>query len=169
MSFVVEAIPDAVITPILLFVGIEIVSQAFLESPRRHVPAVTFAIVPTVGYLVLAYADTLIGKLDPTVILPAALTADLNILRAVGHGFILTAILWGGLLAHLIDGKLRRASIGFFLCAAFAMFGVIHSVTPSGEIYFPWSNGSSLIWQITLGYTIVGAALLIGSFRSKAT
>ncbi len=169
MSFVVEAIPEAVITPILLFVGIEIVSQAYVESPRRHVPAVTFAIVPTVGYLVLTYADTLIGKLDPSVSLPAALTADLNILRAVGHGFILTAILWGGLLADLIDGKLRRASFGLLLCAVFAMFGLIHSITPSGEIYFPWNNGNSLIWQIALGYAIVGAVLLAGSFRQKAT
>jgi adenine/guanine/hypoxanthine permease len=169
MSFIVEAIPDAVITPILLFVGIEIVSQAFLESPRRHISAVTFAIVPSVGYLVLTYADTLVGKLDPTVSLTAALTADLTILRSVGHGFILTAILWGGLLAHLIDGKLRSASVGFFLCAAFALFGVIHSVAPSGEIYFPWHNGSNLIRQITLGYAIVGATLLISSFRSKST
>jgi AGZA family xanthine/uracil permease-like MFS transporter len=42
MSFVVEAIPEAVITPILLFVGIEIISQAFVESPRSHAPAVAF-------------------------------------------------------------------------------------------------------------------------------
>jgi adenine/guanine/hypoxanthine permease len=165
MSFVVEAIPEAVITPILLFVGIEIVSQAFIESPRRHVSAVAFAIIPTVGYLVLTYADSLLGKLDPAVILPSALTADLNILRAVGHGFILTAILWGGLLADLIDGKLRRAATGVILCAAFTMFGLIHSVTPSGEIYLPWKLGNGFIWQITFGYALVGIVLLIASFR----
>ena len=99
MSIVVQAIPEAVITPILLFVGIEIVSQAFIESPRKHVPAVAFAIVPVVAYLVLTYADSLIGKLDPSVNLPKALTDDQNILRAIGNGFILTAILWGGFLA----------------------------------------------------------------------
>jgi AGZA family xanthine/uracil permease-like MFS transporter len=167
MSFVVDAIPEAVITPILLFVGIEIMSQAFLASPRRHIPAVVFAIIPTVGYLVLTYADTLIGKLHPNAGLPAALTADMNVLRAVGHGFILTAILWGGLLSDLIDGKLRRAAVGALLCAAFTMFGLIHSVTPAGEIYFPWRNSSGMIWQITLGYAIVGACLLLGSFRRK--
>jgi AGZA family xanthine/uracil permease-like MFS transporter len=169
MSFVVEAIPEAVITPILLFVGIEIVSQAFVESPRRHAPAVAFSIIPAVGYLVLTYADSFIGKLDPATLLPNDLTEELGILRAVGHGFILTAILWGGLLADLIDGKLRRASLYFALCAVFTMFGLIHSVTLSGEIYFPWQIGSSFVWQITLGYAIIALPLwLWGSDRSKA-
>ncbi len=170
MSFVVEAIPEAVITPILLFVGIEIVSQAFIESPRRHAPAVAFSIIPAVGYLVLTYADSLIEKLDPATLLPQDLTDELGILRAIGHGFLLTAILWGGLLADLIDGKLRRASLYFLLCAIFTMFGLIHSVTPSGEIYPPWQLGSSFVWQITLGYAIVTVILwILGSDRGKAS
>ncbi|MBP1624981.1 MAG: hypothetical protein H6Q07_3003, partial [Acidobacteria bacterium] len=90
MSLVVEAIPEAVITPILLFVGIEIVAQAFGESPRKHLPAVAFSIIPVAGYLVLTYADSLTGKLDPATVLPKALTDELGILRTVGHGFILT-------------------------------------------------------------------------------
>ncbi len=167
MPFVVEAIPEAVITPILLFVGIEIVAQAFIESPRRHASAVAFAIIPTVGYLVLTYVDSLVGKLDPVTVIPASVTSDLGILRAVGHGFILTAMLWGGFLADLIDGKLRRAAYGLLLCAVFTMFGLIHSITPSGEIYLPWKSGGSFVWQITLGYFLVGLVLLISSFRSK--
>jgi adenine/guanine/hypoxanthine permease len=167
MSFVVDAIPEAVITPILLFVGIEIVSQAFVESPRRHTPAVAFAIVPTVGYLVLTYVDSLVGKLDPSAAIPAAVTADLTILRTVGHGFILTAILWGSFLADLIDNKMKRAAAGMLLCAVFTAFGIIHSVSPSGEIYLPWKSGSGFAWQITLGYGLVGVALLLASLRSK--
>jgi len=167
MSFVVEVIPEAVITPILLFVGIEIVCQAFVESPRKHTAAVAFAIVPSVGYLVLTYADSLIGKLDPAIVLPAALTAEQNLLRAAGHGFILTAILWGGLLADLIDGKLRGAAIYSLLCAVFTMFGLIHSVTPAGEIYLPWHVGNNLVWSISLGYGLVGAILLFVSATSS--
>jgi len=168
MSFVVEAIPEAVITPVLLFVGIEILSQAFAESPRRHAPAVAFAIVPTVGYLVLTYAESLIGKLAAPAAIPAAVTADLAILRAVGHGFILTAILWGAFLSDLIDNKMRRAAAGMFFCAVFTMFGFIHSVVPSGAIYFPWKPGTGFIWQIALGYGLVGFALLCASFRKDA-
>ena len=168
MSFVIEAIPEPVITPILLFVGIEIVTQAFMESPPKHAPAVAFAIIPVVGYLVLTYADSLIGKLDSATVLPVDLITDQNVLRTVGHGFILTAILWGSLLADLIDGKLRRVAIYLFLCAAFAMFGLIHSVSPTGEAYLPWYAGSNLVWQITLGYGLVGAGLLWASSRSRA-
>jgi AGZA family xanthine/uracil permease-like MFS transporter len=167
MSFVVDLIPEAVITPILLFVGIEIVSQAFLESPRKHAPAVALAMVPVVGYLVLTYTDSWIGKLDPAVASSDALAAEMNILRALGHGFILTAILWGGCLAELIDGKLRSAAAFLIFCAAFTMFGFIHSISPAGEIYLPWKPGNDLIWQITLGYGLAGVALLAVSVRSK--
>lgn len=163
MSFVVAAIPEAVITPILIFVAIEIVSQAFMETPRRHVPAVAFAMIPVVAYLVLTYADSLIGKLDPSVVLPKSLTDEENILRAAGHGFILTAILWGSFLADLIDGRLRRAGGFLILCAALTLFGFIHSVTPAGEIYLPWRLANNLVWQIALGYGLVGAMLLVRS------
>ena len=168
LPFVIQAIPEAVITPILLFVGIEIVTQAFVESPRRHASAVTFAIIPAVGYLALNYASSLIGKLDPAASIPAALTAELGILRAVGNGFILTAILWGGMLADLIDGKPRRGAVYALLCAACTLFGFMHSAAPSGEIYLPWRIGSSIPWQIATGYCVIGIFLLAASFHSSA-
>jgi adenine/guanine/hypoxanthine permease len=167
MSFVVEAIPEAVITPILLFVGIEIISQAFVESPRKHAPAVAFAIIPSVCYLVLTYADSLLDKLDPSVLIPDSLAAEQIVLRAAGHGFILTAILWGGLLAELINGKLRNASIYSFLCAACTLFGLIHSVVPSGEIYLPWRIDSNFVWQMASGYILVGVGLTAASYFFK--
>jgi len=167
MSFIVETIPEAVITPILLFVGIEIVSQAFIESPRSHAPAVAFAIIPSVGYLVLTYADSLLDKLAPSTVIPDSLTAEHVILRVVGHGFILTAILWGGLLADLIDGKLRSASVYLFTCVLCTVFGLMHSVTPSGELYLPWHHGSDIVWQIALGYALVGAGVFAASFFFK--
>jgi AGZA family xanthine/uracil permease-like MFS transporter len=167
MSFIVELIPEAVITPILLFVGIEIISQAFVESPRKHAQAVSFAIIPSVGYLVLTYTDSVLDKLDPSVLIPGTLAAEQIILRAVGHGFILTAILWGGLLAELIDGKLPKASVYAFICAACTLFGLIHSATPSGEIHLPWGMHSNIVWQIAFGYILVGIGLLAASYFFK--
>lgn len=160
MSFVVQAIPEAVITPILLFIGIEIVAQAFRESPRRHIPAVVFSIMPVVAYLVLTYADSLIGKLDPGTALSREILDEQNILRAAGHGFILTAILWGGFLANLIDGRTRRAAVFMAFCAGLTLFGFIHSVTPAGGIYLPWQVDNSLVRQIALGYALIGAFVL---------
>jgi adenine/guanine/hypoxanthine permease len=160
-SFVIEAIPEAVITPILLFVGIEIVSQAFEESPRKHMRAVTLAMIPSIGYLALTYADSVLEKLGPAISIPNALSSELIILRSIGHGFILTAILWGGLLADLIDGKNFRAAIYAMLCAIFTLFGLIHSAAPSGEIYLPWNISNNLTWQISLGYSLLTIFLLV--------
>jgi hypothetical protein len=47
------------------------------------------------------------------------------------------------------------------------MFGFIHSVTPAGGIYFPWQLGNSLVWQITVGYGLIGVGLLLGSRSTK--
>jgi len=167
MSFVVEAIPEAAITPIILFIGIEIVSQAFVESPRNHAPAVAFATIPVLGYLVLSYTDSLVQNVGPALRLPEGAAADYETLRAVGHGFILTAMLWGGFLADLIDGKLRIAGTWLLLCGAFSLFGLIHSVAPSGDLYIPWRLGNNLVWQIALGYGLAGIALLSTTFRPR--
>jgi AGZA family xanthine/uracil permease-like MFS transporter len=155
MSFVVEAIPEAAITPILLFVGIEIVAQAFTETPRRHAPAVAFATIPVVAYLVLINMDGLVGKLGSAVRLSQTLLAEQGILRATANGFILTAMLWGGLLADLVEGRLQRASLQGLICALFSLFGIIHSVSPTGDVYLPWHAGSALVWQISLGYGLM--------------
>lgn len=168
-SFVIEAIPEAVITPILLFVGIEIVSQAFEESPRNHMRAVTLAMIPSIGYLALTYADSLLEKLGPAISIPNTLSSELLILRSIGHGFILTAILWGGLLADLIDGKSLRAAIYAMLCAIFTLFGLIHSTAPSGEIYLPWNISSNLTWQISLGYGLLTIFLLATGIMGNKT
>ncbi|OFZ82893.1 MAG: MFS transporter [Bdellovibrionales bacterium RIFOXYD1_FULL_53_11] len=166
MGFIVEAIPEAVITPILLFVGLEIVSQAFMESPRRHSHAVAFATIPIIGYLVLIFMDGVVGRLSG-IALPESITADHATLRAVGHGFILTAMLWGGMLASLIDGKTAAAVLQALVCAAFTLFGIIHSVSPAGDIYLPWRAQNPLVWEIALGYFIVAMIFLLASSGQK--
>ncbi len=77
----------------------------------------------------------------------------------LAHGFILTAMLWGGAVAFLIDRRVGPAAASLLACAALAFFGFIHSVTPAGGIYFPWTTGSTLPYQWTAAY--VGFAVLI--------
>jgi AGZA family xanthine/uracil permease-like MFS transporter len=146
-----------------MFVGIEIVSQAFMETPRRHAPAVAFATIPVVAYLVLINMDGLVGKLGPAVKLSETLLAEQTILRTTANGFILTAMLWGGLLAELLEGRLKRASIHAFICAFFTLFGIIHSVSPGGDVYLPWNAGNDLAWQVALGYGFMAAFFWVAS------
>ena len=52
-------------------------------------------------------------------------------------GFIVTSLLWGTTLAHLIDGKVRAATATLLLAGLFALFGVIHSPLTSSPIVEP--------------------------------
>jgi AGZA family xanthine/uracil permease-like MFS transporter len=143
VSFFVELIPRAVLAPILVFVALDIMVQAFLACPPRHAPAVAFAFFPTVARLLAI-------KLGNTEIVPAEVFSrlmnaegkslpEMLITIALGNGFIVTAMLWGGFLAELIDRKLRAASVFLLILAGLSFFGIIHSASPDGAMYLPWS------------------------------
>ncbi|HBT62514.1 MAG TPA: hypothetical protein DEB40_12295, partial [Elusimicrobia bacterium] len=51
IGFIVELIPRAVLAPILIFVALDIMCQAFHACPVSHAPAVAFAYFPTVARL----------------------------------------------------------------------------------------------------------------------
>jgi AGZA family xanthine/uracil permease-like MFS transporter len=165
IPFIVSALPSAAVVPILIFVGLEIVTQTFEACPRAHYPAVALALLPIMGYLALIQWNTIIGGLRlADSALPAALAHDYTIMRALGNGFILTAMLWGAFGAKLIDHKLPAAAAYLGACAVFALFGVIHSVDPGGGVYLPWKAGMNLSWSIAAGYAAF--ALLLVALRS---
>ena len=85
----------------------------------------------------------------------------------LAHGFILTAMLWGGGVAFLIDRKIGAAALTFVACAALALFGFIHSITPTGGIYLPWTTGSTLPYHWTAAY-LGFAALLVVLGRTRS-
>src|ERR1051326_2268491 len=74
---------------------------------------------------------------------PGASLPEVLVTQALGNGFILTAMLWGGFLAELIDHRLRRAALYAFILAGFSFFGIVHSVTADGNMYLPWALSAS--------------------------
>ena len=107
-------IPKAVIFPILIFIGLEITAQSFQATPIRHFPAVAMACIPALAYLaVLAVNQVLpaIGK--PFDALPLRRQHWIQTVTVVAGGgtFILTSLLWSTMLAHLIDGRIKAASV----------------------------------------------------------
>lgn len=187
VSFIVDALPAAAVAPILIFVGLEIVSQTYETCPRAHFPAITLAIFPTVANLVMFRSAGLVGELmggfnklketipamaDATLELSHRTSDELLVVTALGNGFILTAMLWGGLGAHLADRKLLPAAGFLFACALLGLFGFIHSIDPSGKLYWPFGLDSSLPVRIAIGYALFGILLVILHFtgqRAKAT
>jgi AGZA family xanthine/uracil permease-like MFS transporter len=129
-------IPKAVVFPILIFVGLEITSQSFHATPRRHYPAVALACVPALAYLSLIALKQVLPAVRFHDLAPPA-QKWVQTVTILSGGFIVTSLLWGAMLAHVIDGRFRTAAGCLLLAGACAWFGIIHSALPSSPIVPP--------------------------------
>lgn len=175
VSFIVELIPRAVLAPILIFVAVDIMSQAFLACPAKHTPAVAFAYFPTVARLLqIKFSNPMVVAQETFAKLMVTMEKglpEMQVIVALGNGFILTAMLWGGMVAALIDRKIRQTAIYLFILALFTFFGVIHSAIPEGNMYLPWTLGhpSRMIpYQFTTAYLALAGILLLLSFTKES-
>ncbi len=169
LSLIVGLIPRAVLAPIFIFIGLEIIRQAYREAPDAHSPAVSMSFLPVVANLVIIILAQFLGALEvnPNA-LPARLQTMFQTLTVLSNGFILTGLLWGSVVAFLIDRKPRPAALCAFLCAVFSLFGFIHSILPTGEIYLPWEAGSNQPFMIALAYLLLSLIFLILKAEDKA-
>ncbi len=172
ISFFVESIPRAVLAPILIFVALDIIVQAFKAVPPAHTTAVAFSFFPNIARLLqIQFSNTDIvplARFNELLTLPGKALPQMLVIVALGNGFILTAMLWGAFAAKLIDRKLKQASIYLLIMAGFTFFGVIHSATPDGNMYFPWQL-SGIFQQIPYQFTIAYLLLAIMFFSLSYT
>ena len=133
-------LPKAAVFPILIFIGLEITAQSFLATPRRHYPAVALACLPALAYLVMIFVDQSLAQSGSTFAnLKPALAQQLQTLRVLSNGFIVSSVLWAATLASLVDRRLRAAAGYLFAAAACSLFGVIHSPFPGSPLLMPWN------------------------------
>lgn len=168
LSFFINLIPAAVLAPILVFVALDIVTQAFASSPGRHAPAVVLAIFPTVARLLsIKFEDSALipaEHLQKLISETGSTLPEVLVTLAVGNGFILTGLLWGGFLAVLIDRKLKVGALYLLVTAGLTFFGVIHSATVDGRIYLPWkleAFARAVPYQFAIGYLAMAGLLLL--------
>lgn len=128
-----EILPKPVMFPILVFVGLEITAQSFHATPVRHYPAVAFAALPALAYLVNVMIGMVLLGAPP----PAPAEPVVQTLRCLANGFIVTSLLWGAALAAIIDHHFRRAAAFLLVCALFSAVGVIHSPFADAVIAWP--------------------------------
>jgi AGZA family xanthine/uracil permease-like MFS transporter len=127
----------------LIFVALDIIVQAYQACPARHAPAVGLAHIPTVARLLAIFMGTWMGS-HPEVFNEVLSKVDGPgipdglVIVALGNGFIVTGMLWGGFLAELIDRRLLRSASYLLVLAFLSFFGIIHSSNPSGNMYKPW-------------------------------
>jgi AGZA family xanthine/uracil permease-like MFS transporter len=171
---IVEMIPRAVLAPILIFVALDIMTQATFACPRRYAPAVVFAYLPTVARLLAIKYSIFIPAAAFTGLLAGhgREIPEVLITLALGNGFILTGMLWGAFLAELIDRRLRRSAVYLGILAVFTFFGVIHSVLPGGDLYLPWRLAAALEravpYQFAAAYLALAVLFLALSFTRGA-
>ena len=168
LSTLVELLPLAVLAPILVFVSIEMTTQAFEASPARHATAVAFSFFPAIARLLAIKLG------DPNYLAPERFSElmradahglpELAIIVTLGNGFIITSMLWGGFLAALIDKRHRAAVLTLVAAAVLTLFGIIHSVEPGGGMYWPWSLSGvaqTLAWQFAAAYGVLAVIIAL--------
>jgi len=71
----------------------------------------------------------------------------------------------------MIDRKLRISAVYLFLLAVLTFFGVIHSASPDGVMYLPWTLDGftqKIPYQFTVAYIAFGIMLLLFSFTKES-
>jgi AGZA family xanthine/uracil permease-like MFS transporter len=67
----------------------------------------------------------------------------------------------------LIDHQARFAALCAAICAIFSLFGVIHSVLPTGELYLPWQCVSRGNVMLAAAYFALAGILLTLTGKEK--
>ena len=160
-------VPESVVVPVLVFVGLEMAEQAMATSEPRHLKAVALAAVPVVASLVSIETGALVGAAGIDVkTLPPDVQRGLAAGTMLGNGFIVTAMLWATWLIHVVDGRLARAAIVAAIGAALTLFGLVHSPFPDGRWMLPWGEGlPRATVALASGYLLLAACCLAFAWR----
>lgn len=164
LAFLNNLIPVAAAAPVLVFVALSLITNTAHAVKTDHMAAVTIAMMPHISAFLMIKWGSLIGALAATGVegLPnlgdPALTAALlqqgahfQGHLALSQGAILTGLIWGAIVASVIDGNFRNAG-GFALAAcAMSLIGIIHSAS----LHWPIFSG------VSMGYLIAAAFLYI--------
>ena len=164
LAFLNNLIPVAAAAPVLVFVALSLITNTAHSVKTDHMAAVTLAMMPHVSAFLMVKWGSLMGALGATGVegLPnlgdPALTAALlqqgahfQGHLALSQGAILTGLIWGAIVAYLIDGQFRNAG-GFALAAALmSSVGIIHGAS----LHMPMLDG------VTVGYLISATFLFV--------
>jgi adenine/guanine/hypoxanthine permease len=131
ISLMVALVPVVAISPILLYIGMLIGSQAFQETPKSHAPAIVLSLTPHLAAWGKLQIDNALGaagtnahavgldKLGQTGVLYEGLSV-------LGGGAILGGLVLGAIGALVIDRAFARASAFALGGAVLSFFGFMH-------------------------------------------
>ncbi|MEZ6119014.1 MAG: permease [Pirellulaceae bacterium] len=156
-------VPKPAVFPILVFIGLEITAQSFHSTKWQHYPAVAIACVPALAYLALIFVDQVLGE-HVGLELSEKLTHEIQVVRMLSSGFIVTSLLWASSTAAILDRKLSVASIYLAVASFATLFGIIHSPLPGSAAFLPWRLDASVRFEVlqwSAGYLLAAGCLLL--------
>jgi AGZA family xanthine/uracil permease-like MFS transporter len=147
VAFLHDLIPIAAVAPMLVFIGLVITAQAFEASPGQHAMAVAMAMIPHVSNLLVTKMTSLGQAIAQQVNLGGIHWTGQS---ALSQGAILSGLLWGAMVALMVDGSFLKAA-GFSLAAfLLSLLGLIHSAQLGVSL-------SPICW----GYVIISGVLVV--------
>jgi AGZA family xanthine/uracil permease-like MFS transporter len=161
LAFLSNLIPLSAAAPILVFVAISLISHSTTSVKKTHIIAIIIAMMPHVSSFVMVKWGSMMGALhdvgienltDPVMV--AAMSqqgAHLLGHQALSQGAIITGLIWGSIVANVIDAQFKHAGWFSVVAGLMAAVGILHSST----LHLPHLTG------IVVGYFMIGAFLLI--------
>ena len=164
IGILISLLPESVMVPILVFIGLEVCNQAYAQTDRRHISAVSICFIPVIADLVFIQFNSIMGSMG---IKSADLTPDLRAtyegVMVLGNGFIVTAMLWATIVTSLIDKNLKKAAWLSVLGAALTVTGFIHSPFPDGRLFLPGPGLPDAAYLVASGYLLTAGLYFIMS------
>ena len=164
LAFLSNLIPLSAAAPILVFVAISLISHSATSVKKTHIIAILIAMMPHVSSFVMVKWGSMMNALRevgvenlPNLTDPAMVTAmsqqGAHLLghQALSQGAIITGLIWGSIVANVIDAQFKHAGWFSVVGGVMASVGILHS----SSLHLPHLTG------IVGGYLMIGAFLLI--------
>ena len=131
IAVMVALVPVVAISPILLYIGMLIGSQAFQETPKSHAPAIVLALTPHLAAWGKLQIDNALGAAGTNA---SAVGMDklgqngvlYHGLSVLGGGSILGGLILGAIAVFVIEHQFMRAAAFAAAGAALTFFGFMH-------------------------------------------
>jgi len=158
ISVMVSLVPVVAISPILLYIGMLIGSQAFQENPKSHAPAVVLALTPHLAAWGKLQIDNALGAAGTNA---GAVGMDklgqngvlYEGLKVLGGGAILAGLILGAVGVFVIERQFMKAAAFALAGAALTFFGFMH-----GEAIGVGSSPTVAISYLAVSGILVGCA-----------
>jgi AGZA family xanthine/uracil permease-like MFS transporter len=131
ISVMVALVPVVAISPILLYIGMLIGSQAFQETPKSHAPAIVLSLTPHLAAWGKLQIDNALGAAGTS-----AATVGLDKLgqngvlyqglAVMGGGAILAGLVLGAIAVFVIEREFMKSAAFAAAGAALTFFGFMH-------------------------------------------